>query len=209
MRQFTVFSKLAWIRLQLNVVLLCSNSARAKAGALRLVQAWLQLAPSDSTAHLYHGCLLRQAGNLRAAVAAFIRSAELSNQPDSAWFNAGFTLEELGESAAALRYFERAVQANPLQDRAWLGRGQCLVQLGRLQEACAAFQKTTELQPFATLAWQLWARTEITRGQADAAKQVIDQLARFDPRAAHALRTEFGASSLVRFLEPERQVQCS
>ena len=115
-------------------------------------------------------------------------------QPDDAeaHFNRGFLLQEMNDRDGAMAAFRRAIALNPDHDRAHYGLALSLISARRLEEALVPLKKNTKLQPMSPYGWYQLARVQHELGRTEETQQVLDHLARFEPKIARQLERETG-----------------
>ena len=122
-------------------------AAHDLAGALRIVDARLAVAPDDSDAIGWRAQLLAWTGHHTEAEAEFRRSLQLSPR-DGDYLLGLATLEaQDGHNSDALALLDAAVQIPPPRPDVYSERGRVLAALGRRNEARADFVKARALEP--------------------------------------------------------------
>lgn len=177
-----------WLRLQGRWALLRGHPARARRHFDALLQRW----PDDAHALASRAHLAAGAGDWDAAAADLQQLLRHHPMQAAAWFNLGFVLESQQRHEEACTAFRQAVAQDPGLDRAWYGLGRQLRRLGRLEEAQAALDRQTALQPMCPHGWEELVRLHLDRQAPEAARQVLDHLRGFEPRAAARLAGECG-----------------
>ncbi len=88
--------------------------------------------------------------------------------------------------------FKRAIALNPDHDRAYYGLALSLISQRRLAEALAPLRKNTKLQPMSPFGWYQLARVQHDLGRTEDVQEVLDHLAKFEPKIARQLERETG-----------------
>lgn len=118
------------------------------------------------------------------------RATALQPREAGSWFNLGYLHQQGGQHALALEAFRQALVLSPDMDRAWYGLGLSLLEVGQPAEALEAFRANTRLQPHSPHGWAGCARAHLQLGDAEAARDTLEHLRQFEPRAAQALQRE-------------------
>ncbi len=127
---------------------------------------------------------------LEEAQAWLERATQLQPHAPSAWFNLAYLRQRASLHRDAVTAFRRALALATELDRAWYGLGLSLQALGSHAEALEAFQANTRLQPHSPHGWAACARAQQALGDSAAARQTVDHLRSFEPRAAAELARE-------------------
>ena len=160
--------------------------------ALEYYARMLALDPGDALALSSIAFQTAQLGKKREALALFDRLLQLAPADAEAHFNRGFLLQEFNDHAGAMTAFERAIALNPDHDRAHYGLALSLIATRRLEEALTPLRKNTKLQPMSPYGWYQLARVQHDLGRTAETQQVLDHLARFEPKVARQLERETG-----------------
>jgi len=160
--------------------------------AIDYYQRALAQRPGDALVMGYIGFGYAQLGRKRDALAWFDRA--VASKPDWAegHFDRGFLLQELNDPAGALAAFDEALRHNPKHDRALYGKALTLIGMDRRAEAVAPLEKNTRLQPMSPFGWYQLARVRFDLGEPAKTQEIIDHLARFEPKVAAQLARETG-----------------
>jgi tetratricopeptide (TPR) repeat protein len=134
----------------------------------------VQLRPRSAESHIDLGSLLKEKGELDAAVKCYSRALELSPQDVNALMGLGHALQKKGALIEARAHCRRAVELQPENAEAHNALGDVLKEQGTLDEALLAFRRAIELRP-------TFAECLSTLGT------VFEELGRF-PEAEESLR---------------------
>ena len=160
--------------------------------ALEYYGRMLELDPGDPLALASIAFQTAQLGRKQRALAAFDRLLAVRPEDAEAHFNRGFLLQELNDREGAMAAFRRAIALNPEHDRAHYGLALSLISARRLEEALVPLQKNTKLQPMSPYGWYQLDRVQHELGRTDETQQVLDHLAKFEPKIARQLERETG-----------------
>jgi len=94
----------------------------------------LRLAPEVAEIHYNHGFVCEQAGDPRAAIAAFAEAVRRKPVLDRAWYGMGLAHARLGEHAAAAEAFARSVALQPMHGEAYYLWGMACHRAARPQQ---------------------------------------------------------------------------
>ena len=160
--------------------------------ALEYYGRMLELDPGDPLA-LASIALPDGAARSQAGGAGGVRpTADGAPEDAEAHFNRGFLLQDMNDREGAMAAFRRAIALNPDHDRAHYGLALSLISARRLEEALVPLKKNTKLQPMSPYGWYQLARVQHELGRTDETQQVLDHLARFEPKIARQLERETG-----------------
>jgi len=115
--------------------------------ALQIYGKALELTPDQAAIHYKYGNLLKDRGQMAAAVASYDRAIELNPGYAHALCNRGFVLERLMQWDAALESYDRALSLTPDDALAHYNRSGVLRQLGRREEAVSSYTKAISVKP--------------------------------------------------------------
>jgi len=101
----------------------------------------------DATANYKSANLLRDRGDLEAALAGYDQAIALKPDYANALCNRGVVLQRLNRLEAALGSFDRAIAFNPGDYLAHYNRAAVLLTLKRPQEALAGYDRAIEIKP--------------------------------------------------------------
>jgi tetratricopeptide (TPR) repeat protein len=153
--------------------------------------------PKSADTALWHGCCLEQLGELEAARAAYLRSAQYgsSRTAELAWYRVGRIHLQLEQGAEATRAFEKAGDDHlpSVYQRAKL-----LVRGGSAAEAVPLLERLVEDQPRDLHVWQLRARAAEALGNAEEAAAARDIVL----RSVHLLHLEEPRMAMLPLAEP-------
>lgn len=115
--------------------------------AVKVYNAALQLNPDSDRAQHGLGNVLRQMGELQAAI-PYIQQAIIM-QPEVAEYHntLGMLFQQKGELEKAITFHRRAISLNPQYAAAFCNLGVALKNLDRGQEAVAAYQQALQINP--------------------------------------------------------------
>jgi tetratricopeptide (TPR) repeat protein len=160
--------------------------------ALEYYERMLELDPADPLALASIAFQMAQQGRKRDALAMIDRLLAVKPGDAEAHFNRGFLLQERNDHPGAIAAFERALAINPDHDRAHYGLALSLISTRRLDEAVAPLKKNTKLQPMSPYGWYQLARVQHELGRTRETQEVLDHLAKFEPKVARQLERETG-----------------
>jgi predicted O-linked N-acetylglucosamine transferase (SPINDLY family) len=115
--------------------------------ALQIYGKALELTTDQAAIHYKYGNLLKDRGQMAAAVASYDRAIELNPGYAHAFCNRGFALERLMQWDAALESYDRALSLTPDDALAHYNRSGVLRQLGRREEAVSSYTKAISVKP--------------------------------------------------------------
>jgi arylsulfatase A-like enzyme/tetratricopeptide (TPR) repeat protein len=133
-------------RLRLYEARLLSDLDR-KAEARKAYEAALPLAPENARARAQLGDLVREMGDLDAAVRYQREAVRLEPASASYWNSLGMTLGGKGDVAEAEKAFREAFRLDPKNHRHAYNLGLILLREGRAGEARPFFEKALEAEP--------------------------------------------------------------
>lgn len=143
--------RLNWHMLRMMVL----DRLGAKRGALRAVEAALQLDPGIAEAHFVRGVLLSELDRLPEAVEAYREGLRLEPADAVAQLGLGVSLFRLEKAEPALRALREAVRLDTESADAQIALGHCLSMLGREKDDAAMLpeggQAGTSAQPCAVV----------------------------------------------------------
>lgn len=122
-------------------------AARDLAGAQKIVDTRLAVAPNDSDALGWRAQLLAWTGHRTGAEAAYRRALQLSPRDGDFLLGLATLLAQDGQNADALALLDSALQIPPPRADVYAELGRVFAALGRRREARAAFLKTRSLEP--------------------------------------------------------------
>ncbi len=121
--------------------------------AASVLQALVEHHPRHAGGWGTLGQVLRDAGNLSAALAAFERAAEIDPHSTKAHFDRACALHALGRLAEAAEAFRTALSLEPKAAEITFNLGLTLLKLGATDAAAGAFERTVALAPSHVAAW--------------------------------------------------------
>ncbi|HVF64071.1 MAG TPA: tetratricopeptide repeat protein [Casimicrobiaceae bacterium] len=160
--------------------------------ALRLLEQANEEFPADADVLASLGHLYAQQKRTPQALDAFDRALSIAPDNVELRFNRGYLLQARNDHPAAVDAFNDVLAHNPDHDRALYGLGLSLIALRRLDEAVAPLERNTKLQPMSPYGWYQLGRVQFDRGKADKTQNIVDHLAKFEPKVARQLARETG-----------------
>jgi len=115
--------------------------------ALECFRAAADLDPNHAEAHAFSGNVLRQLGELDAAIAAYDRALASKADYAEVHYNRGTLLHQANQLRAALESFDSALTVNPTLAQAHCRRADILRDMGQPQEAEASYRRAIALMP--------------------------------------------------------------
>ncbi|MGH8229090.1 MAG: tetratricopeptide repeat protein [Steroidobacteraceae bacterium] len=106
-----------------------------------------QRMPENAVAHINHGNVLRELGQLSGALARHERALALAPHSADAHYNLALTLSDLGRQDEALEHYARTLALSPDHAEAWNNRGALLHRLARYDEALESIDHALTLVP--------------------------------------------------------------
>jgi predicted O-linked N-acetylglucosamine transferase (SPINDLY family) len=159
---------------------------RDPARAIDLYSRVTLLLPTYAVPHYKLGNVLKDCGQLEAALASYDRAVELDPAYANAFCNRGVVLERLNRVDAALASYDRAVALNPADAFAHFNRGGLLRRLGRSKEALASYDQAIEMSPRFAAAHNYRGVLLHDLQQVEAARASYDKAIEADPGHAEA-----------------------
>ena len=117
------------------------------AAAVELMTKALKINPRHAPTHNNRGLVLRELGQLDAAIAAYDKAIAIAPDYVDAYSNRGNALAELKKFGAAIASYNKAIAIKPDFAQAYLNRGNALMDLRQLEPAVESFDKAIEIQP--------------------------------------------------------------
>ncbi len=145
------------------------------------------LAPGDADAWYNLGVALREAGDPRAALGAFLESVKRNVWNLEAVNALAVGLAAAGEPGMAAARLEQVVKIDPRDPQTWNNLGNCRRELGEYPEAIAAYQRAIELAPAFADPWNGLGALEVARDDPRAALPYLDRALSLNPEA-HEVR---------------------
>jgi tetratricopeptide (TPR) repeat protein len=115
--------------------------------ALECFREATRLDPRHAEAHAYLGNVLRQQGELDAAVLAYDKALAIKPDYAEVHYNRGTILQQTHQLRSALESFDTALAINDALMQAHRRRGDVLWEMGELQMAEASYQRAIALMP--------------------------------------------------------------
>jgi tetratricopeptide (TPR) repeat protein len=115
--------------------------------ALECFRDATRLDPHHAEAHAFLGNVLRQLGELDAAIVAYDRALAIKPDYAEVHYNRGTLLQQTHQLGPALESFEAALAINPSLVQVQRRRGDVLLQMGNLEAAEASFRHVIALTP--------------------------------------------------------------
>ena len=160
--------------------------------AVDLIGRAITIHPGKAMYYMNHGNVLRQIGQMEAALASFDQAVAIAPDFTDAYVLRGNILHELQQLDAAVASFDRALALRPHDLVVCFNRGNALRALGQWEAAIASFDQALAVDPHCAEAYVNRGLTQRELKQADAA------LASFD--RAIAIRPDFAEAYLNRGL---------
>jgi len=117
------------------------------AAAVELMTKALKINPRHAPTHNNRGLVLRELGQLDAAIAAYDKAIAIAPDYVDAYSNRGNALAELKQFSAAIASYNKAVAIRPDFAQAYFNRGNALMELNQLEAAVQSYDKAIEIQP--------------------------------------------------------------
>lgn len=160
--------------------------------AVDLIGRAIAIEPGKALYHMNHGNVLRQVGQMDAALAAFDSAIAIAPDFTDAHILRGNILHALQQLEAAVASFDRALALRPHDLVVCFNRGNALRALGQLEAAVASFDQALAVDPQCAEAYVNRGLTQRELKQADAAMASFDR--------AIAIRPDFAEAYLNRGL---------
>ena len=149
--------------------------------AVELMTKALKINPRHAPTHNNRGLVLRELGQLDAAIAAYDKAIAIAPDYVDAYSNRGNALAEQAKFSAAIASYNKALAIRPDFVQAYLNRGNALMDLRQFEAAVESYDKAIEIQPG-------FAQAHCNRGNAlqklqqpDAALDSYDKAISFQP----------------------------
>jgi tetratricopeptide (TPR) repeat protein len=130
--------------------------------------------------------VLRDKGQLDAAIACYDKAIELDPKYAAAHTNLGIVLRDKGQLDAAIACWKKAIELDPKLASAHGNLGNALKDKGQLDAAIACHRKVIELDPKLVVAHNNLGNALKDKGQLDAAIACYKRAIELDPRYAIA-----------------------
>ena len=117
------------------------------ATAVELMTKALTINPRHAPTHNNRGLVLRELGQLDAAIAAYDKAIAIAPDYVDAYSNRGNALAELRQFTAAIASYDKAISIRPDFAQAHHNRGNALMELKQPEAAIRSYDKAIELQP--------------------------------------------------------------
>jgi tetratricopeptide (TPR) repeat protein len=139
------------------------------------------------------------AGDLKAAVSAYLESVKIEPASAEVHLSLGLTYMRLEKDKEALKSFKEAVKLNPDLAEAQYGLGIASFRLSRFRDASDAFKKATKLEPNMAKAHYGLALTYQELGEQSLLVQELRTLETLDRNLAKKLTQAFPQMTSCRF----------
>jgi len=152
--------------------------------AQALLERVIAKRPHVSTAHHFHGLLLRLRGELQPALEAFTRAIELNPSLATAYAGAGHVLSRLGRPQEALEQIRYAMRLSPKDPQlgVWsVYAGLSELGLGREDAALEWLARAAALSPRTPFVYAALASAHALKGDPVAAARHVAELKRLAP----------------------------
>ena len=160
--------------------------------AVDLIGRAIAIHPRKAMYYMNHGNVLRQIGQLEAALTSFDQAIAIAPDFTDAHVLRGNILHELQQLEAAVASFDRALALRPDDLVVCFNRGNALRALGQLEAAIASFNQAVAVDPQCAEAYVNRGLTQRELQQFDAAMDSFDR--------AIAIRSDFAEAYLNRGL---------
>ena len=163
---------------------------------MRLIAGGAEAEPGNADAHFNFGIVLRDAGSIGEAIAAFRRAVE--NKPDhaAAQCSLGVALYGQGRPDEAVAAYRKAIQSDRDYAEAHCNLAIALHQLGKIDEAISSYRKAIKLKPDFAAAHNGLGAALMDAGQLAAARESLQEAVRLEPGNARYRR---GVGIVTRF----------
>ncbi len=157
-----------------------------RTAARELPPGWTQAVALDDEGsaawYAARGDLLREAGELEAAIAAYDRALQLAPDVAGVIVNRGIARRRSGDGAGARRDFERAIELAPGDPLAWVNRASDLMFEGHLDEAEADLERALAADPRCAPAWATAGAVHEVRRDYAGAVRAYGRAVEIEPR---------------------------
>lgn len=116
-------------------------------GAIKLLDAAIQLNPNYATAYYNRGLAYFKQQQYQRAIQDFDAAIQLNPNYAATFNNRGNAYQNLKQYQRAIQDYDAAIQLNPNLSQAYYNRGAAYKNLGEYHKAIADFQKYAELNP--------------------------------------------------------------
>jgi tetratricopeptide (TPR) repeat protein len=148
--------------------------------ALAAFDRAIEVAPTDSEAHLGRGLSRAAIGDVAGARIAFARAAELAPNDAEPLLALGDLQRDTGEYTTAAETYRRAIAREDADAASWLKLGNVLALLERYREAAAAFENAIRRAPSLAAAHNGLGASLMHLGEREEATLELDRAATLD-----------------------------
>jgi protein O-GlcNAc transferase len=181
----------------LGLVCLRNNDFNA---AIRLIRGAVEHDPDNPIYHANLGNVLKDAGQLTDAIAAYRRALALHPGYAEIHNNLGYALQASGMIEEGIGHYRTAITLRPADYRAHYNLGNALFLIGKSEEAIAAFREAATLNPQFANTWDHLGTVLQRLGRHAEAEACFRRWIQIDPGSAdafHALALELQQQGLV------------
>jgi predicted O-linked N-acetylglucosamine transferase (SPINDLY family) len=157
--------------------------------AIRLIQAAVERDTDNPIYHANLGNVLKDAGRLTDAIAAYRRALELNPGDAAIHNNLGYVLQVSGIMDEGIGHYRKAINLRPDDYRAHYNLGNALFLTGKSEDAIAAFREAVSLNPRFADVWDHLGTALQRLGQAAEAEACFRRRIEIDPDSADAYHT--------------------
>ncbi len=150
--------------------------------AIRLIRDAVEHDPDNPIYHANLGNVLKDAGRLTDAIAAYRRALALRPGYAEIHNNLGFVLQASGMIEEAIGHYRKAITLRPADYRAHYNLGNSLFLIGKSEEAIAAFREAAILNPEFAATWDHLGTVLQRLGRHAEAENVLSSLDSDRPR---------------------------
>lgn len=168
--------------------------------AIRLIRDAVEHDPDNPIYHANLGNVLKDAGRLTDAIAAYRRALALHPGYAEIHNNLGYALQASGMIEEGIGHYRKAITLRPADYRAHYNLGNALFLIGKSEEAIAAFREAATLNPQFANTWDHLGTVLQRLGRHAEAEACFRRWIQIDPDSAdafHALALELQQQGLV------------
>lgn len=183
----------------------CQHALSNLAAAAGAFSRSLSLNPSNPQVHLAFVSVLREAKDIRGALAAGQQALRRLPSDARLLYAIALCLEDGAQWDDALAHYDTALQIAPRMEDAWHNKGLLLARLGKLAEAETHQRQYVQRFPEAGRAHSALVDTLLALGRFPEAIEALDVLARLAPGEVTAMVRRGVALASIRRFEESRQ----
>ena len=158
------------------------------AESIELYDIALKGDPNDATVWCCKGLSLYQEGDTDGAVSCYKKALEIDPRNTLALVQAGACLSVQGRRDEGIAYLARALEVNPADKAAMLNMGIALLGVERYKEALKNLNAVIKTDPGNVLCLHVIAAVHALQGNVPGAMDMIEKIARLDPRELERVR---------------------